>query len=222
VAVLFVMQGAPDLALTQFVIETVTLVAFVLALRLLPDRFPAPRARPGWRLTRTLQIAISAAVGLFVTAFAVVTASARDRAPLSQEYLERALPEAGGRNVVNDILVDFRAFDTFGEISVLTVAALGMISMVVLGRRVGGAMGGVRPRDGLAPTDAAADATSDAAADAAAEARSEDGGGLGRDRRRDAEREPHPDQGSEQGPERGPEKEPKQAPKQDRDPERGR
>jgi multicomponent Na+:H+ antiporter subunit A len=151
VAVLFVMQGAPDLALTQFVIETVSLVAFVLALRHLPDRFPARRAGRGWRMGTVSQIAISAAVGLFVAAFAVVTASAQSQKTVAHEYLDRALPEAGGRNVVSTILVDFRAFDTFGEISVLTVAALGMVSMVILGRRIGGAMGGVRPRGTAAP-----------------------------------------------------------------------
>jgi len=59
------------------------------------------------------------------------------REPISDEFLARALPEGGGRNVVNVILTDFRGLDTMGEITVLTVAALGIASMVAAGRRRG-------------------------------------------------------------------------------------
>ena len=141
-AVLFVVQGAPDLALTQFLVETLSLVAFVLALRHLPDRF----THRHWRLGRASRVVISAGVGLFVAAFALLARGARSGAAVSGAYLEQAEPEAGAANVVNAILVDFRGFDTFGEVTVLTTAGLGVVSMVVLGRRIGAEVGGVRPR----------------------------------------------------------------------------
>jgi multicomponent Na+:H+ antiporter subunit A len=141
-AVLFVIQGAPDLALTQFLVETLSLVAFVLALRHLPDRFAHRR----WPLGRASRVAVSAGVGLFVAGFALLARGARSGPAVSDAYLEQAEPEAGAGNVVNAILVDFRGFDTLGEITVLTTAGLGVVSMVVLGRRIGSEVGGVRPR----------------------------------------------------------------------------
>ena len=126
VAVLFVIQGAPDLALTQFLVETLSLVIFVLVLRHLPERFggsPSPRSN-------VLRLAVAGVVGVFVTAFALVAAAARTGESVSEEFLARSLPEAGGRNVVNVILVDFRAIDTLGEITVLGVAALGVAALV--------------------------------------------------------------------------------------------
>jgi multicomponent Na+:H+ antiporter subunit A len=131
VAVLFLIQGAPDLALTQLLIETLALVIFVLVLRHLPDRFdPKP-----WRLRERGRIVLSAGVGVFVAFFVMVAAGSRTAPPVSEEYLARALPEGGGRNVVNVILVDFRGMDTMGEITVLVVAALGIASLVMAGRQ---------------------------------------------------------------------------------------
>ena len=126
VAVLFVLQGAPDLALTQLLVETLVLVIFVLVLRHLPERFE----RAGWRLGNGLRLAVSGGVGVFVGAFALIAASARRADTTSAEMVDRALPDGGGRNVVNVILTDFRAFDTLGEITVLLVAALGIASLV--------------------------------------------------------------------------------------------
>ncbi|MEJ7845603.1 MAG: hydrogen gas-evolving membrane-bound hydrogenase subunit E [Acidimicrobiales bacterium] len=134
VAVLFVLQGAPDLALTQLLIETLALVLFVLVLRHLPDRFEVVRYRP----RTALRVGVAALVGIFMTAMVLVSAGARTAPPVSDQYLERALPDGGGRNVVNVILVDFRGFDTMGEITVLAVAALGIASLVAAGRRGGG------------------------------------------------------------------------------------
>jgi len=130
VAVLFVIQGAPDLALTQFLFETLSLVVFVLVLRHLPDRF-AVRPLPTDRLVRA---GVATLVGVFVAGFAVVVTAARTAPPVGREYLDLALPEAQGRNVVNTILVDFRALDTLGEITVLIVAALGVTSLVAVAR----------------------------------------------------------------------------------------
>jgi multicomponent Na+:H+ antiporter subunit A len=130
VAVLFVMQGAPDLALTQLLVETLALVIFVLVLRHLPDRFePVP-----WRLGNALRLAIAGGVGAFVTLFGLVAATSREAAPISDEHVARALPEGGGRNIVNVIITDIRALDTLGEITVLVVVALGIAGLVLAGR----------------------------------------------------------------------------------------
>ncbi|MPZ87892.1 MAG: DUF4040 domain-containing protein [Nitriliruptorales bacterium] len=126
VAVLFVLQGAPDLALTQLLIETLLLVVFVLVLRHLPERFTEAH----WPLGEALRRVLAGAVGVFVTAFILIAGAAREAPSVAAFYLQRALPEAEGRNVVNVILVDFRGIDTFGEITVLVIAALGVAGLV--------------------------------------------------------------------------------------------
>jgi multicomponent Na+:H+ antiporter subunit A len=126
VAVLFVIQGAPDLALTQLLIETLLLVLFVLVLRHLPPMF-GTRDAGLWMAPRTI---VAVGVGIFTGALTLASAGARPGGAVSTAYLERAVPDAGGHNVVNVILVDFRALDTLGEIVVLTVAALGIIGLV--------------------------------------------------------------------------------------------
>ncbi len=133
VAVLFIMQGAPDLALTQLLVETLALVIFVLVLRHLPEQFP----RRSSRLATGLRLGVAGGVGVFVTAFAIIAAGSRTHPSAGDGLVERALPDGGGRNVVNVILTDFRAFDTVGEITVLTVAALGIIGLL-LARADGG------------------------------------------------------------------------------------
>jgi multicomponent Na+:H+ antiporter subunit A len=126
VAGLFLVRGAPDLALTQFLVETMTLVVVVLVLRRMPARFTPGRTT--WRV-RTVRASVAVAVGLFVATFALVAASARRSPSVASEYLRRA-EEAGAHNVVNAIIVDFRALDTLGEISVLLVTAIGVVSLV--------------------------------------------------------------------------------------------
>jgi multicomponent Na+:H+ antiporter subunit A len=130
-ALVFVLHGAPDLALTQFAIETLGAVLFVLVLRRLPERF---EERPT-RLGRAVRLAVSGCVGLVVFWFALVASGVRVAQPISSTYLERALPDGGGSNVVNVIIVDFRGFDTMGEATVLVVAALGVVSLTRLAPR---------------------------------------------------------------------------------------
>lgn len=98
---------------------------FVLVLRVLPNEF---RQRPTG-LGRAVRLVISASVGVFVFVFALVASGSRTARPVSDEFLARAVSEGGGSNVVNVILVDFRGFDTLGEITVLTVAALGLVAL---------------------------------------------------------------------------------------------
>lgn len=130
-AVLFAAHGAPDLALTQILVETIVLVVFLLVLRQLPAVFD--RAVSG--MVRIGQLALSLAVGVSVAVFAAMVAQSRTSPSVGDRYVERSLEEAGGKNVVNVILVDFRAFDTLGEITVLAVAALGVANLVLMARR---------------------------------------------------------------------------------------
>jgi multicomponent Na+:H+ antiporter subunit A len=126
VAILFVIQGAPDLALTQLLIETLFLALFVLVLKRLPDNFETLQ----WRLAQTTRIAVATGVALTAGAFALWATAGRVAPPGIEEFMARAEPEGGGRNVVNVILTDFRALDTLGEITVLAVAALGVMALV--------------------------------------------------------------------------------------------
>ncbi len=128
-AIFFVVQGAPDLALTQFAIETLSVVVFLLVLRRLPDRFErrAPAVGRLYRLT------VSAVVGVFVVLMAVAASGSRTEPPVSRAMSERALSDGDGRNVVNVILVDIRGMDTLGEITVLVGAAVGIVALARVG-----------------------------------------------------------------------------------------
>ncbi len=159
-AALFVVQGAPDLALTQVAIETLSTVLFVLVLRRLPDRFswrgvdadadarpdhvptpaggvdqPVDSVMTGGRRALRLVVALSVAASVFV--LALVMAGPEHPTIASDLDVELAEPLGHGRNVVNVILVDFRALDTLGEITVLASAAIGTVALARAGRRPG-------------------------------------------------------------------------------------
>jgi multicomponent Na+:H+ antiporter subunit A len=134
IAVVFALQGAPDLALTQFLVETLTLVVFVLVLRKLPKDI-SERHRPRERAVRGV---IAVAVGAFMAAVGAVALSSRTAVPVSEDYPGPAYDFGGGKNIVNVTLVDIRAWDTLGEVSLLVVAATGVASLVFLRRRTGG------------------------------------------------------------------------------------
>jgi multicomponent Na+:H+ antiporter subunit A len=127
----FVLSGAPDLALTQAAVETLSTVVFVLVLRRLPERFE----RQSSPRRRVLRLVIAAAVGITVFVFALVAAGYRMSPEVSREMVARAVPDGHGHNVVNVILVDFRGFDTLGEITVLAVASIGAVALARVGRR---------------------------------------------------------------------------------------
>jgi multicomponent K+:H+ antiporter subunit A len=131
--VTFAWFSAPDLALTQLAVEVVTTVLLLLGLRWLPKRVPyrwtwagARAALPG--RTRDLAIAVSAGGGLAALAYAAMTRPLPDT--VSKFFVERAYTEGGGTNVVNVILVDFRGFDTLGEITVLAAVAVAAYSLL--------------------------------------------------------------------------------------------
>lgn len=127
-ALLFVIHGAPDLGLTQTLVETVTVVIFVLVLRRLPMYFSD---RP-LTVSRYWRVAVGLLVGAAMAAFAFVASSARTEAPVSEGYPEPTVSYGGGYNIVNVTLVDIRVWDTMGEISVLVVAATGVASLIFL------------------------------------------------------------------------------------------
>jgi multicomponent Na+:H+ antiporter subunit A len=131
--VLFAFQGAPDLALTQFLVETVTLVMFVLVLRKLPAETD-PTAVMGSKFARAL---LGVAVGTVVAGLGAYAIAARTVDPISLLLPDAAYYGGDGKNVVNVLLVDIRAWDTLGEISVLLVAATGVASLVFRTRRFG-------------------------------------------------------------------------------------
>jgi multicomponent K+:H+ antiporter subunit A len=125
VVLTFVFFSAPDLALTQLAVEVVSTVLILSGLALLPQR--TPRESSGARKTRDAVIAVVAGGGLAALAYAAMT---RPLETLSWYYMANTVPKGGGANAVNVILVDFRGFDTLGEISVLGIAALGVAALL--------------------------------------------------------------------------------------------
>ncbi|WP_271411330.1 monovalent cation/H+ antiporter subunit A [Pseudomonas sp. Q1-7] len=125
VALVFARFSAPDLALTQLVVEVVTLVLLILALYYLPSRTPGESS--SLRGLRDLILACAVGVMVALLAYAVLT---RPYTGIADFFLANSLSGGGGSNVVNVILVDFRGFDTLGEITVLAIAAVGIAAML--------------------------------------------------------------------------------------------
>lgn len=125
VALIFVKFSAPDLALTQLAVEVVTVVLLLLALYFLPQHSPVESAP--LRRSCDLLLALLAGGGTAALAWAVMT---RPYQSIADYYLANSLPGGGGANVVNVILVDFRGYDTLGEITVLALAGLGIYAML--------------------------------------------------------------------------------------------
>lgn len=140
---LFVLSGAPDLALTQAAVETLSTVVFVLVLRRLPERFE----RQSTSRRRAVRLVISGVVAATVFVLALMAAGVRLSPPVSDEMVARSVPDGHGRNVVNVILVDFRGFDTMGEITVLAVASIGAVALARVGRRSAEEQGEADPSD---------------------------------------------------------------------------
>ncbi len=131
VALLFLLHGAPDLALTQVLCETVLLVLLVLVLRRQPKYFTNRPLKSG----RWLRAALAVGVGAVASLIAVAAAGSRIDTPISDRFYERAYDFGYGSNIVNVTLVDIRAWDTLGEIAVLLVAATGVASLIFIRTR---------------------------------------------------------------------------------------
>jgi len=128
---LFALQGAPDLALTQILVEVVTLVAFVLVLRRLPARLGEKHGS----VHRVRRAILGASVGILIAGVALVALGARTGLPISLEWPQLAYEGGHGKNVVNVAIVDLRAWDTMGELSVIIAAATGVASLIFISGR---------------------------------------------------------------------------------------
>jgi len=125
VSLAFVRLSAPDLALTQLLVEIVTVLLLLLAMYFMPAASPPEPSRV--RLARDVAVAVAAGGAVAALAWALLT---RPFDSIAWYYLANAKPEGGGYNVVNVILVDFRGFDTLGEITVLGIAAVGILALL--------------------------------------------------------------------------------------------
>jgi multicomponent K+:H+ antiporter subunit A len=119
VSLTFVYFSAPDLALTQLLVEMVTIILMMLSLYWLPAQSPREPSRA--RQARDLLLSLAAGAGVAALSYALLT---RGFDSISPYFLRTAVPEGGGANVVNVILVDFRGYDTLGEITVLGIAGI--------------------------------------------------------------------------------------------------
>ena len=128
VALTFLLYGAPDLAMTQFSVETLTVLIYVLVFR--HFRSLGPLSRP---LVRVRDGSIAAGIGLLIGALVLAVSTAETAPQLREYFAEFGRTLGHGRNIVNVILVDFRAFDTMGEITVLATAAIGVRAMLRMG-----------------------------------------------------------------------------------------
>ena len=130
VALIFVLFGAPDVAMTQFLVETLTVILFVLVFYHLQET--SALSGP---LALGRDALLAAAVGVLMTSLVLVATNVQYHPPISSEFVKLSVPEAHGRNLVNVILVDFRGLDTLGEITVLAAAGIGVYALLKL--RVG-------------------------------------------------------------------------------------
>ena len=140
----FAFVGAPDLALTQVLVETITIVVFVLVLRRLPARIGESTGRltPAWRAI------IGGAVGITMMLVVLIAAGVRVTDPISVDFGQLAYELGHGKNIVNVTLVDIRAWDTMGEISVLVAAGTGIAGLIFVRGREGHLHRFERKKDG--------------------------------------------------------------------------
>ncbi|WP_214000508.1 hydrogen gas-evolving membrane-bound hydrogenase subunit E [Arsukibacterium sp.] len=125
VSIAFTRFSAPDLALTQLSVEVVTIILLMLALFFLPHK--TPKQSSPTRVIRDIGLASMVGVVIGSISYAIMT---RPFNTISDYFLANAKTGGGGTNVVNVILVDFRGFDTFGEIAVLGIASLGIFKLL--------------------------------------------------------------------------------------------
>lgn len=127
VALIYLLFGAPDLAMTQFLIESLTVILFVLAFYHLPHF-----AQLSSKTSRARDLVIALLSGVLMTTLVLSAVGIQLQPSISDYFVENSLPIAHGRNIVNVILVDFRGIDTMGEITVLGIAAIGVYALLKL------------------------------------------------------------------------------------------
>lgn len=127
VALIYTFYGAPDLAITQFLIETLTVLLFVLVFYHLPE-YPRISNLPA----RVRDIIVASGAGVTMTVLVLIAANVQTHEKISDWFAQQSYTQGHGRNVVNVILVDFRALDTLGEIIVLAISAMGVFALLKL------------------------------------------------------------------------------------------
>lgn len=127
ITLIFVLYGAPDLAMTQFAVETLAVILLALVLHRLPPR----ETQRSPLVIRIVDLTIASLLGLLMWALASVAVQGRvDLSASARYFAQTSLTEGHGRNIVNVILVDFRGIDTLGEITVLAVAGIGVYALM--------------------------------------------------------------------------------------------
>ncbi len=134
IALIYILFGAPDLAMTQFMVETLTVILFVLVFYHMP-RF----TEKSTRAVRLRDAVVAIGTGSLMTALVLAAAATPSGSVLASYFAENSVPLAHGRNIVNVILVDYRAMDTLGEITVLAVAGSGVFALLKLRPKKGDA-----------------------------------------------------------------------------------
>ncbi|MFQ5598222.1 MAG: hydrogen gas-evolving membrane-bound hydrogenase subunit E [Nitrospiria bacterium] len=132
VAYLYVLMGAPDLALTQYLVEAVSVILILLVFYFVPPYFQENASAS----SKTTNLCLSLLVGLVMTFYMMMAMDSHFSTSIAAYYLEVSERLAGGRNVVNVVIVDFRGFDTLFEIAVFSIAALGIFGMLRLKKKV--------------------------------------------------------------------------------------
>lgn len=125
ISLIYMYYSAVDLAITQVIVETLTVVMFVLVLQKLPMFATLSK-----RKTKIRDAFIALSFGLVMTVLALKAINVDFNSPISGFFMENSISKAYGKNVVNVILVDFRALDTLGEVMVLTIAAIGVFTLL--------------------------------------------------------------------------------------------
>jgi multicomponent Na+:H+ antiporter subunit A len=125
ISIFYMLYGAADLAITQFLAETIVMVIFVMVIYHLPQFAVLSN-----KMTRIRDALIAAGVGSMITLLVLKARFINLEVPISEFFVDKSLSEGHGRNIVNVILVDFRALDTLGEITVLGLAAAGVFTLL--------------------------------------------------------------------------------------------
>jgi len=132
IAIFYILASAPDLALTQLVVETLVLLIFLLVLEQLPAFYADTRR---WVAARDAVLSVVVGATAFLTVAVASPDVGAEQTAVARFYATRAVPEGGGTNVVNVILVDFRAFDTLGELFVVSIAAMSVVVLITMRNR---------------------------------------------------------------------------------------
>ncbi|MFC4438852.1 MULTISPECIES: hydrogen gas-evolving membrane-bound hydrogenase subunit E [Natrialbaceae] len=128
IAIFYILASAPDLALTQLVVETLVLVIFLLVIEEIPEYYEVGLGR----VARDAALSVAVGATAFVTVLVTTDARPDGRTAIARYYAERAVPEGGGTNIVNVTLVDFRGFDTLGELVVVALAAISILTLIMM------------------------------------------------------------------------------------------